>query len=864
YTAQSLAAVPGQPNSVAVYSNNGVVTIYDSGVARAKTSSGLNVYFNSNSGGLAFGSSASTLYLNSYAVSPSLYALTIDSTGVTAAKSLNNGNGNTVQYDNNRLYLSSGVVLDPSTGNQLGQFSTTTSYSNSPVPAAGPMVSDSSLGRAWVLFSGYSYNTQILAFDEDTYNFVASTPPITGIGSLSSGGPYSTPSDLIRWGQNGLAFHTSNQLYVLQSPLVKDVSNSPADLAITVQAPAAATTGTAFNYTVKVANLGQNTASGVTLTTFLPGGVIGGTFTTSQGSCSGSGVLYCDFGSLAKGASATLTIPVTPTVAGALSLSSYGASLSFDPTSSNNQASATTTVTGNPYNAPPTVTQLSPDLIQAGSSTTTLSVDGTGFTAGSTVLWNGQALPTAFVSTGQITATVDSSLISQLGWAQVAVTTPAPGGGQSAPLPLHIYQLLNVPANTISFDPFTRKIYAVLPSTATSISGNSLVVIDPATGSVGAPIQVGSEPNLLSETSDGNYLYIGLSGAKSLRRFNLLTQSPEATIPITSPVVYQSGNVAAAGIATIPGSDSSLALDIPSGGIGIFDISGSTGTFRSKMSQIYGGDNPVFVDSTHLYAYDSETTGAEFYRYSVDSSGVTLVDGTTLNGIGGFSGKFSVDGGLVFGAGGGIINPGTTPPSQIAVLPLGNGSYFNTVTGAGVVPYQAEQKAFIIGISTSSNTANYLERFDTSTFTLDRQIQLPLTTNSSLKGLRFGQDGLAYVLPTNSTSGIGGQPNQIFLLRGPFVLPAEAISNSAPVLTSTSASTIPVGTGNTYLTVTGTGFLPGAVVLWNGSARITTYLDSTHLQVAIPAADLATAKTVTVTSQNPGSGASNSLTITIQ
>jgi len=139
-------------------------------------------------------------------------------------------------------------------------------------------------------------------------------------------------------------------------------------------------------------------------------------------------------------------------------------------------------VTGNAFNALPNLTQISPSFIQAGSSTTTLTVDGTGFTAGSSILWNGQALPATFVSAGQMTATVDSSLIQNLGWAQISVTTPTPGGGQSTGLPLHIYQLLNIPANVISFDPFTRKIYAALPSTSTNITGNSLVAIDPATG----------------------------------------------------------------------------------------------------------------------------------------------------------------------------------------------------------------------------------------------------------------------------------------------------------------------------------------------------------------------------------------------
>lgn len=863
YTAQGLAALPGQPNSVAVYGSNGIVTIFDSGVARAKTSSGLSVYFVQNSGSMAFGNSASTLYLNSLSTTYNLYALTIDSTGVTAATALGNGGGNSVQYDNNRLYLSSGVVRNAATGAQLGQFSTTstTGPPNTPVVAAGPIVSDSTLGRAWVVPSSFSVNTnQILAFDETTFNPVGSLP-VTGVGSYPTNTGTAAAADLIRWGQDGLAFHTPSQLYVLQGPIVKDISTSPADLSVSVQAPATATTGTAFSYTVQVANLGQNSAAGVTLTTVLPASAIDGTYTSSQGACSGGGVLYCDLGSIANGSAATVTISITPTVAASLTMTGSASSVSFDPVSSNNQANANTTVTGNAFYAVPTVTQLSPSLIQAGSSTTTLTVDGTGFTSGSSILWNGQALPTTFVSSGQMTATVDSSLIQQLGWAQISVTTPAPGGGLSAALPLHIYQLLNVPANTISFDPFTRKIYAALPSTATSISGNSLVAIDPVSGNIGAPVQVGSEPNLLSETSDGNYLYIGLSGAKSLGRFNLLTQTMDVTVPIVSTAFGNSGDVAAVSIAAVPGTDSSVAVEFDSfDGIGIYDISGSTGTFRSKLTPAYSGDNPVFTDATHFYAYDSYTTGAEFYRYSINSTGVTLIDGTTLDGFGGFGGKLAVDGGLVFGSAGGIINPSTTPPSQVAILPLGNGTSSTSLVGGGVVPYQAESKAFIIGVNDAGTAAYYLERFDTQHFTQEQQIQLPGNSVSALPGIRFGQDGLAYVIPNTTTS----QTPQVFLISGPFVLPAEATSNPAPALSSTSQSTIAVGTGNLYLTVSGTGFLPGAVVLWNGSPRTTTFVDNTHLSVAIAAADLATAQTVTLTSQNPGSGASNSLTVAVQ
>lgn len=864
YTAVSLAVLPGQPNAVAVYATNGVVTVFDSGVARPNSSSGLSTYFDSNVGALAFGSSASTLYISSNAIGGYLYKLTVDSTGITASSQLSTGTtaGNTMQYDNGRLYIPSGVVLDANTGAQLGQFSTTNTSSTTPVAATGPIVSDSTLNHAWIVPSNNNAS-QLLSFDETTFNPLDSVP-LTGVGSIPSSTVVSGPADLIRWGQDGLAFHTTNQLYVIQGPIVKDVTTSPADLAVTLQAPATETTGSTLTYTAQVQNLGPNAAQGVTLQAILPQSVIFGTISSTQGSCNGSGEFYCDFGSIASGGSATVTVTVTPTVSGTLALTANVSSVSYDPITTNNQASVSTSVNGSLFSPPPVVTQLSPALIQSGSNSFILTVDGEGFSSASTVLWNGQTLPTTLISGGQLTATVDASLVKQLGWSLISVSSVAPGGGQSAVLPFSIYQVVDVPANAITFDPFTQKLYAVLPSTSTNLSGNSVVAIDPVTGNVGSPVQVGSEPNLVSETSDGNYLYIGLSGAKSLGRFNLLNQSLDLTVPLPTNATYTSGNAAAMAIATVPGSDTSLAVEIDSfDGIGIFDISGSTGTFRAKSGSGYSGDYPVFADATHFYAFDAATTGAEFYRYSVDANGAELIDGTTLDGMGGFSGRLAFDGTLVYGSAGGIVNPSTTPPSQVAVLPLGAGPYGTGLVGGGVVPYASESKSFNIGVNDAGTALSYIERFDTQHFTLEQQLQLPSSNVASVSGTRWGQDGLAYIIPNINPSN-SQQPQQIFLIRGPFVLPAEAVSNPAPTLSSTDHNTITAGSGNVYVTVTGTGFLPGATIFWNGSARTTNYVDNAHLTVAIPASDVLAAGTITLSSQNPGSGTSNTITLTVQ
>ena len=95
----------------------------------------------------------------------------------------------------------------------------------------------------------------------------------------------------------------------------------------------------------------------------------------------------------------------------------------------------------------PVLKALSPDSIQAGLPTFTLTVTGKSFTPSSTIEWNGQtlaspsnpALPsTIFVSSTTLTVSVPAILIQDGGVAQVQVSTPQPGGGVTLPLPFTI------------------------------------------------------------------------------------------------------------------------------------------------------------------------------------------------------------------------------------------------------------------------------------------------------------------------------------------------------------------------------------------------------------------------------------------
>jgi 6-phosphogluconolactonase (cycloisomerase 2 family) len=95
-------------------------------------------------------------------------------------------------------------------------------------------------------------------------------------------------------------------------------------------------------------------------------------------------------------------------------------------------------------NPPPSVLAISPDWIfsrGAASPGFELVVTGSNFVEGAQVLWNGDPLPTDFISANELHAVVNASQLSWPGTASISVYNPAPGGGTSNALTFIIRQL---------------------------------------------------------------------------------------------------------------------------------------------------------------------------------------------------------------------------------------------------------------------------------------------------------------------------------------------------------------------------------------------------------------------------------------
>src|SRR5262249_26248240 len=93
-----------------------------------------------------------------------------------------------------------------------------------------------------------------------------------------------------------------------------------------------------------------------------------------------------------------------------------------------------------------------------------------------------------------------------------------------------------------------------------------------------------------------------------------------------------------------------------------------------------------------------------------------------------------------------------------------------------------------------------------------------------------------------------------------------SVLNPFPSLTSLSPNVVADRSPAFTLTVTGTGFVPGAQIIIKGTSRVTTLVNSTTLTTMVPATDVASVGTLSVQVINPqpGGGPSNTLQLEVK
>lgn len=176
----------------------------------------------------------------------------------------------------------------------------------------------------------------------------AFTPPAINItdanpktSTLSLAAGLSAPVNNHTFNVNAQSGTTSHSV----SAMLNVVSPTSADLSLTKTAsPNPGQVGVNLSYRLTATNSGPATATAVTVTDTLPSGVSFVSASATQGSCSGSGPVNCNLGNLAAGASAIVTIVVTPSTPGQIVNSATVSANESDFDTSNNTAATTTVI----------------------------------------------------------------------------------------------------------------------------------------------------------------------------------------------------------------------------------------------------------------------------------------------------------------------------------------------------------------------------------------------------------------------------------------------------------------------------------------------------------------------------------------
>ena len=191
------------------------------------------------------------------------------------------------------------------------------------------------------------------SFSPTSINITDATPKTSTLTVTTSASTPASTSSLTVTGASGSLQRSANVSLSVANATSADLSLSQ------TASPNPVTAGTTLSYRLVVTNNGPIAATGVTAVDNLPAGATFVSATPSQGTCSGTGPVTCNFGSMPVGGSASATIVVRPASPGSLTNTASVSGNENDPNTTNNTATTVTNV--DPQATSPTVSD--PNLI---------------------------------------------------------------------------------------------------------------------------------------------------------------------------------------------------------------------------------------------------------------------------------------------------------------------------------------------------------------------------------------------------------------------------------------------------------------------------------------------------------------------
>jgi trimeric autotransporter adhesin len=500
----------------------------------------------------------------------------------------------------------------------------------------------------------------------------------------------------------------------------------------------------------------------------------------------------------------------------------------------------------------PTAGSVSPASVVAGTNPGPIVVSGNNFMTGATVQWNGVTVPTTYLSSSQLEFQPTVAELGTAGIVELTITNPSPGTISNTLIfdvtSAVTIKVLDLPANDLVWDPFAQVIYASVPSSY-GVNGNSIAVINPATGAVTGFHFAGSEPAKIALSATSIYLYVGLNGNGSVQRLDLpaFTKDIDINLGVTNGSLNFAGDVKVS-----PTNAHTIAVALSNGCCG---LAGPL-EFFTDLTKLANSvttvpiNELIFASGTTLYGYQNDTLS----QIAVSATGGTLT--TQWSGVlGGPVIQYAA--GLIYGSDGQVFNPATGLP--LGTYDVSSGCCnSNTVQ---ILPNSAINRVFAVGDTPFFNSFG-ITSYNLSQFTPVAVANLsevvPAFSNSGPISnlIQWGTNGLAFILPPGCC---GSTSAQVVLVQSPtLLLTATKTASPPPVLKSSSPTSATHGSGNFILTLHGSNFVPGSTVTWNGKGVFASYQSPTQLRVYVPKALIAAAGPASILVKNPQPGGGTS------
>lgn len=531
-----------------------------------------------------------------------------------------------------------------------------------------------------------------------------------------------------------------------------------------------------------------------------------------------------------------------------------------------------TTTPGLPFiiAAVPTLTSLSPNNTTAGASGFTMTVNGTNFSTGTVVLWNGASLPTTYVSPTQVTATVASSLIATAGSASVtaqnngvatsnaltfaintlSLTSLSPSSitAGSAAFPLTIKgtglsQVTSVSFNGSSYTPSSvtsTQVVVTIPTSAVASAGTAQVTVTAGTVTssaltftINAPAPILRSLSPTPAVAGGEQFVLTLTGSN-------FGTSPQVSFNGTSVAVTSSTSTQI--VATIPAS-----LIATAGSVPVFVT--VNGTQSNTISYVVQAPSTITSISPN-----AATAGSASFTLTVNGTNFLQTSSINWNGTPLSQTTYVSSALLTATVPASLLTTASTIPVTVVTGGVASSPVSFTIGNAPAITQLSPSAAvaggsgFTLTVSGSSLSANAVIYFN------GQPVDTVLTEGGALAGSIPSS-----LIATAGTVQVQVSQNDTTTNSLPFNIIAT------PALTSLYPSTAPAGASDFVLTVNGSGFTSASQVLWNGQPlAATTFVNSSQLTATVSSSLVAAIGTATVTVQTNGIATSTGLTFTIQ